>query len=85
MNTMILCDLCGHAKECMSRQIEGKEYDICAECWNPLEEKLKGKGRVKKQREMVLLPPLTTEPEPPPLKPGPLEPPKIWGEADRPQ
>jgi len=82
---MILCDLCGQTQECMPRHIEGKEYDICAECWNPLEEKLKGKGRVKKRREMVLLPPLTTEPEPPPLKPGPLEPPKIWGEADRPQ
>ena len=77
-NSMILCDLCGQAKECTPRQIEGKEFDICAECWNPLAEKLKSKGRVKKQREMVLLPPLTTEPEPPPLKPGPLEPPKIW-------
>jgi hypothetical protein len=35
------------------------------------------KGRVKKQREMVLLPPLTPEPEPQPLKPGPLGPLKI--------
>jgi hypothetical protein len=41
---MNLCDLCGHAKECTPRQIEGKEYDISAECWNPLAEKLKGKG-----------------------------------------
>jgi len=79
-----LCDVCGQTKVCTARQIEGKEYDICAECWNPLSEKLKGKGRVKKQRETVLLPPLTAEPEPPPLKPGPLQPPKIWGEAGRP-
>jgi hypothetical protein len=80
---MILCDLCGQAKESTPLQIEEMEYDICADCWNPLAQKLKGKGRVKKQREMVLLPPLKTEPEPPPMNPGPLEPPKIWGEAGR--
>jgi hypothetical protein len=40
--------LCGQAKECSPRRIEGKEYDICADCWSPLEEKLKGKGRTKK-------------------------------------
>ena len=56
---MIFCDLCGQAKECLQKEIEGKEYDICAECWNPLAEKLKGKGREKKEREMVFLPPLT--------------------------
>lgn len=80
---MILCDLCGQAKECTPRQIEGKEYDICADCWKSLEEKLKGKGREKNQREMVFLPPLNTEPEPPPTKPGPKEPPKIWGDGSR--
>ena len=42
-------------------------------------EKLKGKGREKKQREMVFVPPLRTEPESPPTKPGPKEPPKIRG------
>ena len=57
-NTVILCDLCGQAKECSPRQIEGREYDICADCWNPLAEKLKGKGRMKKERETVFLPPL---------------------------
>ena len=82
---MILCDLCGQSRECSLRQIEGREYDICADCWTPLAEKLKGKGRVKKQREMVFLPPLKSEPESPPMKPGPKEPPKIWGEAGRPQ
>lgn len=81
---MILCDLCGQAKECQQKQIEGKGYDICAECWNPLAEKLKGKGRLrKKERETVFLPPLK-EPEAPP-KPVPGEPPKIWGGVERPQ
>ena len=78
---MILCDLCGQAKECSWKEIEGKEYDICADCWNPLAEKLKGKGRVrKKQRENVFLPPLQKEPEAPESKPLPGEPPKILGE-----
>jgi len=75
---MILCDLCGHAKECLQKEIEGKEYDICAECWNPIAEKLKGKGRTRKERETVFLPPVT-EPERPETKPAPGEPPKIWG------
>lgn len=76
---MILCDLCGEANQCLKRQIDGKEYDICGKCWNPLAEKLKGKGRVKKERETVFLPPLTQEPEPKELKPLPGQPPKIWG------
>ena len=25
---MIICDLCGEAKDCLQREIEGKEYDI---------------------------------------------------------
>src|SRR5262249_51700015 len=52
------CDLCGQAKKCLKKKIDGKEYDICSDCWTPLAEKLKGKGRV------------TMEPEPPP-KPVP--------------
>jgi ribosome-binding protein aMBF1 (putative translation factor) len=76
---MILCDLCGQAKECQQKEIEGKEYDICAECWNPLTEKLKGKGRAKKERKTVFLPPLVREPEQQEPKPAPGEPPKIWG------
>jgi len=47
---MILCDLCGQAKDCSQKEIESKEYDICADCWNPLAEKLKGKGRLKRKR-----------------------------------
>jgi len=76
---MILCDMCGEAKECVQKAIEGREYDICTECWNPLAEKLKGKGRIKKEREMVFLPAPTAEPEPQPSAPNPGEPPKIWG------
>ena len=54
---MILCDLCGQSKECLQKEIDSKEYDICSDCWNPLAEKLKGKGRAQKSREIVLLPP----------------------------
>jgi ribosome-binding protein aMBF1 (putative translation factor) len=76
---MILCDLCGQAKKCRPREIEGKEHDICSDCWNPLAAKLKGKGRAKK--EMVFLPPQTTAPEPKETKPLPGEPPTINGQS----
>jgi hypothetical protein len=75
---MVHCDLCSQPKECSRRQIEDREYDICADCWNELAEKLKGKGRHRKERETVFLPPPKTEPEPSESKP-PKEPPKIWG------
>jgi ribosome-binding protein aMBF1 (putative translation factor) len=39
---MIICDLCGEAKNCLQKEIEGKEYDICSECWNPFAQRLKG-------------------------------------------
>jgi hypothetical protein len=74
---MITCDLCGEAKDCLQKQIEGKEFDICSGCWNPLEQKLRGKGRVRK--EMVFLPPPTEKDREDDEKPGPGEPPKIWG------
>jgi hypothetical protein len=79
---MILCDLCGQAKDCSPKEIEGKEYDICTGCWKPLAEKLTGKGRPKKKRGHVFLPPLKTEPERPESKPAPGEPPKILCETD---
>ena len=82
---MILCDLCGQPKECHQKEIEGKEYDICSECWNPLAERLKGKGREKKEREMVFLPPVAPEPKREEAEPVPGEPPKIWGRVGRPQ
>jgi hypothetical protein len=77
---MIICDLCGEAKDCLQKEIEGKVYDICSECWNPLAQKLKGKGRVK-NRETVFLPPPREFKEREEEEPGPLpgEPPKIWG------
>jgi hypothetical protein len=79
---MILCDLCGQAKECLQKESEEREYDICVDCWRPLEEKLKGKGRAKRKRSVVFLPPqLTPEPEQP--KPAPGLPPKIIGEQIR--
>jgi hypothetical protein len=80
---MILCDLCGQPTDCSLREIEGKEFDICSDCWKPLAEKLAGKGRLKRKREHVFLPPLKTEPEPPESKPAPGEPPKILCGAER--
>ena len=76
---MIVCDVCGESKDCLQKEIEGKQYDICAECWNPLAQKLKGKGRPK-HREFVFLPqPKFKEPEEEATKPLPGEHPKIWG------
>ena len=76
---MIVCDLCQQSKECSKRQIEGKEYDICSECWNGLTEKLKGKGTPVRKRDVVLLPstPPSEPAEPKPPSP-PQGPPKIW-------
>jgi hypothetical protein len=75
---MIICDLCGEPKDCLQKEMDGKEYDICSECWNPLAQKLKGKGRIK-TRETVFLPPPHALPEREPEEPPPGEPPKIWG------
>jgi len=75
---MIKCDLCGEVTRCLPKEIEGKQYEICSSCWNPLAKKLRGKGRLVEEREMVFLPPLTTAPEPKEIKPAPGEPPKIW-------
>jgi hypothetical protein len=80
---MITCDFCGEAKDCLQREIEGTEYDICLECWKPIDQRLRGKGRVKK--EIVFLPPPgEAKPrEDEDAKPAPGEQPKIWGEADQ--
>ena len=78
---MITCDLCGEAKDCLQKEIDRREYDICPECWNALAQKLKGKGR--RIRETVFLPPpravKEAEEEEPPIGPGD---PKIWGVLD---
>jgi ribosome-binding protein aMBF1 (putative translation factor) len=76
---MIVCDWCGHAKECQQKEIDGREFDICADCWRPIEEKLEGKGRPKRKQEVVFLPPQPAperEPDEPKTPPGP---PKIFG------
>jgi hypothetical protein len=75
---MVLCDMCDQPKKCTSREIEGREYDICADCWRPLAMKLAGKGR--NLPDVVLLPPAIAQPEAP-SAPQPGEPPKIWGRA----
>jgi hypothetical protein len=80
---MIICDLCGEARDCLQKEIEGKEYDICSECWNPLAQKLKGKGRAI-NREIVLLPPPRAVKEQEDEDPQPGEPPKIWGAVQLP-
>jgi hypothetical protein len=81
---MIICDLCGETKICLRKEIEGKEYDLCSECWTPLAQRLKGKGRPK-NRETVFLPPprqvKDDEGEDP--KPLPGGPPKIFGAENR--
>jgi ribosome-binding protein aMBF1 (putative translation factor) len=81
---MIICDLCGETKDCLRKEIEDREFDICSECWNPFAQKLRGKGRVK-SRETVFLPPPRVikerEIEEPEAPPG--EPPMIWGAVGR--
>ncbi len=75
---MITCDLCGEAKDCLQKEIDGKEYDLCSECWNPLAKKLRGKGRARTRGTVFLPPPRVIlegeEEEPQPL---PGEPPII--------
>ena len=80
---MIICDLCGETKDCLQKEIEGKEYDICSDCWTPLAQRLKGKGRAKNREFVFLSPPRPVkereDEEPKPLPGGP---PKIWGAVD---
>jgi len=80
---MIICDLCGQAKDCLQKEIEGKEYDICAECWKPIAERLKGKGRRQSRATVFLPPPQTEAPDEEP-NPPPGELPKIFGVSHRP-
>ena len=50
---MMSCDLCGKAAECLQKEIDGRLFDLCDECWHPLAEKLSGKGHVKPSLQMV--------------------------------
>ncbi len=82
---MITCDLCGEAKDCLQKEMDGKEYDICSECWNPLAKKLTGKGRAKTRGTVFLPPPrVIQEGEEEEPKPLPGEPPIIRGSLHRP-
>jgi hypothetical protein len=81
----MICDLCGQTKQCRRKEIEGREYNICSKCWSPLAQKLKGKGRIARERETVFLPPITMAPEPKEAKPLPGGPPKIWSRAGTPR
>jgi hypothetical protein len=76
---MIICDLCGEARDCLQKEIEGKEYDICSECWNALAQKLRGKGRAIDRVIVLLPPPREVKEQEDEERPG--EPPKIWGAA----
>jgi hypothetical protein len=54
---MILCASCGEQKECLQKEIEGREYDICAGCWLQLEQKLPvsaGKCKETKRESTIL-------------------------------
>ncbi len=77
------CDLCEQTRECFPKEIDGREYDICAACWEELSRRLSGKGRPPKSREMVILPPTAAPREEEPEKPAPDKPPRIWYGSDR--
>jgi ribosome-binding protein aMBF1 (putative translation factor) len=80
--SMIICDLCGKATDCLQKEIEGKEYDICSECWNPFAQKLRGKGRAINREIVLLPPPRAVKEQEDEERPG--EPPKIWGAVQHP-
>jgi len=44
---MTSCDLCGKTAECLQKEIDGQEFDVCEGCWHPLAEKLNSKFHVK--------------------------------------
>jgi hypothetical protein len=50
---MMCCDLCGKAAECVQKEIDRKEFDLCSRCWHALADKLSGKGRVKETLEQL--------------------------------
>ena len=76
------CDLCGEVRDCVQHQIDNTEYDMCAECWTSFMARLEGKGRARKTRETVTLPPLPEAPSPAPeTKPPFRQPPIITAET----
>lgn len=75
------CDLCNQVKDCLQKEIDGKEYDLCRECWAELAARLQDKGRRKERREIILLPP-HDQPQEPDESPKPGEPPIIQGSVN---
>ena len=41
---MTCCDICGTTAECVQKEIDGKEFDLCDRCWRPLAEKMSAKA-----------------------------------------
>ncbi len=81
--TATKCALCGETRECLPKEIEGQEYDLCVECWEALSKKLSGKGKNIKRRMDVYIPQVEApkEKEEPPAPGGP---PRVWFHAVRP-
>jgi ribosome-binding protein aMBF1 (putative translation factor) len=73
------CDLCGQVRACTPKEIEKREYDVCGECWAALSQKLAGKGRSRKARDTVFLPPPEIEHSSREDQPFPGQPPEIIG------
>jgi hypothetical protein len=73
------CALCEKMRKCLPKRIEHREYDICAPCWNALDSQLRGKGRARRSRELILLPPVPAPSTEAPAKALPGYPPTIWG------
>jgi ribosome-binding protein aMBF1 (putative translation factor) len=46
---VILCDLCGNQKDCFQKEIDGREFDICADCWWPLGREAERQRAVEKE------------------------------------
>jgi len=58
---------------------KAKEYDICSDCWKPLAQKLRGKGRAIDRGTVFLpLPRVLKEREDDEPEPLPGEPKNIW-------
>ena len=41
------CDLCGNSAACLQKEFEGRELDICEDCWCPLAENAGDKGQTR--------------------------------------
>jgi hypothetical protein len=66
------------------RLIEDKEYDVCSDCWTSLVQRLQGKGRPKRDNEIITLPQPRVPDSPDEPKPSrfPGAPPTVYGSAD---